>query len=82
MPNAHQTDTTWFIGLGGGFDLNVSRHLGLRFTADWVNTHLFSESTDEPAELREIHDWSNISLGPFLVGAGPRFSNKETGSMS
>ncbi len=39
-------------------------------------------STDEPAELREIHDWPDISLGPFLAEAGPRFSYKETGSIS
>jgi len=41
-PSAHPTDTTWFVGLGGGFDLNLSRRVGLRFTADWINTHLFS----------------------------------------
>jgi hypothetical protein len=41
-PNPHQTDTTWFIGLGGGADFNVSRRVGLRITVDWVNTHLFS----------------------------------------
>jgi len=40
--NPHQTDTQWFIGLGGGFDLNLSRKIGWRFTTDWVNTHLFS----------------------------------------
>ena len=42
IPSAHLTDTTYFLGLGGGFDLNVSRKVGVRFAADWVNTHLFS----------------------------------------
>jgi hypothetical protein len=42
IPSSHQTDLTWFIGVGGGFDLNVSRRVGIRFTTDWVNTHLFS----------------------------------------
>jgi hypothetical protein len=42
IPSSHQTDTTWFVGLGGGFDVNVSRRVGIRFTADWINTHLFS----------------------------------------
>jgi hypothetical protein len=42
-PNSHQTDTTWFAGLGGGFDLNLSKRVGFRFTADWINTHLFSD---------------------------------------
>lgn len=42
LPSAHQTDTQLFFGVGGGFDLNVSRKVGVRFAADWVNTHLFS----------------------------------------
>lgn len=42
IPNSHQTDTNYFVGMGGGFDLNVSRKVGLRFATDWVNTHLFS----------------------------------------
>ncbi|HTR25409.1 MAG TPA: outer membrane beta-barrel protein [Terriglobales bacterium] len=43
VPNSHQTDTTWFIGVGGGFDINFSKHVALRYTTDWVNTHLFSD---------------------------------------
>lgn len=42
VPSSHQTDTQLFFGLGGGFDINVSRRVGLRFATDWVNTHLFS----------------------------------------
>ena len=41
-PSAHQNDTQLFFGMGGGFDVNVSRKVGVRFAADWVNTHLFS----------------------------------------
>src|SRR5215470_5070716 len=26
-PAAHQSDTTWFIGLGGGFDINLSKRV-------------------------------------------------------
>ncbi|MGB9196193.1 MAG: outer membrane beta-barrel protein [Terriglobales bacterium] len=40
--NPHQTDTQWFIGMGGGVDINFSKHVALRYTTDWVNTHLFS----------------------------------------
>ncbi len=58
VPNVHQTDTTWFIGLGGGFDLNVSRHVGLRFTADWVNTHLFSDL------LTNRQNYVRFTIGP------------------
>jgi len=42
VPNSHQTDTQWFVGVGGGFDLNLSRSVGFRFATDYVNTHLFS----------------------------------------
>lgn len=42
LPNPHQTDTTWFIGVGGGFDINFSKHVAFRFATDYVNTHLFS----------------------------------------
>jgi len=43
IPNSHLSDTKFFFGFGGGFDVNVSRSIGMRFTADWVNTHLFSD---------------------------------------
>ena len=54
----HQTDTTIFFGLGGGFDLNVSRPVGLRFAADWVNTHLFSSL------LSNRQNYLRVSVGP------------------
>jgi hypothetical protein len=57
-PNSHQTDTTYFVGLGGGFDLNVSRKVGVRFAADWVNTHLFSNL------LVPRQNYVRFSLGP------------------
>jgi hypothetical protein len=58
LPNATQTDTTYFVGLGGGFDLNVSRPVGIRFAADWVNTHLFSNL------LTQRQNYIRFSLGP------------------
>lgn len=42
VPSAHQSDTQLFFGAGGGFDINISKRVALRFTADWINTHLFS----------------------------------------
>lgn len=57
-PAAHQTDTTYFIGLGGGFDLNISRPVGFRFAADWVNTHLFSNL------LTNRQNYVRLSIGP------------------
>ncbi len=58
LPNPQQTDTTYFVGLGGGFDLNVSRPVGLRFAADWVNTHLFSNL------LTQRQNYIRLSVGP------------------
>jgi len=42
VPSPHQTDTQLFFGVGGGFDINITRPLGWRFASDYVNTHLFS----------------------------------------
>ena len=57
-PGGHQKDTTWFFGLGGGFDLNFSRHVALRFTGDWVNTHLFSNL------LVNRQNYGRFTVGP------------------
>ncbi len=58
VPNAHQTDTALFFGLGGGFDLNVSRRIALRFGTDWVNTHLFTDL------LTNRQNYVRFSIGP------------------
>ena len=42
-PKSNQSDTQWFIGVGGGFDLNFSKHVAWRVATDYVNTHLFSD---------------------------------------
>lgn len=56
--NPKLTDTTYFVGLGGGFDLNISRGVGFRFAADWVNTHLFSNL------LTSRQNYVRFSIGP------------------
>jgi hypothetical protein len=58
VPSAHLTDTTYFIGAGGGFDLNLSRGVGFRFATDWVNTHLFSNL------LTNRQNYVRLSMGP------------------
>ncbi|HZQ96039.1 MAG TPA: hypothetical protein VFA67_13575 [Candidatus Sulfotelmatobacter sp.] len=58
VPGAHQTDTKLFFGLGAGFDLNVSRTIGFRFAADWVNTHLFTDL------LSPRQNYVRFSVGP------------------
>lgn len=58
VPNPKQSDTTLFFGLGGGFDVKLSRHVGVRFAADWVNTHLFSNL------LTGRQNYVRFSVGP------------------
>jgi opacity protein-like surface antigen len=41
--SSHKTsDTVAFFGVGGGLDLNVSKHMSIRLTSDFVNTGLYS----------------------------------------
>ncbi len=56
--NPHQADTAVFYGAGGGFDINASRRVGIRFTVDWVNTHLFSSL------LPARQNYVRFSVGP------------------
>jgi len=58
VPKSQQSDTQFFFGFGGGFDVNVSRPVGVRFAADWVNTHLFSNL------LVPRQNYVRFSLGP------------------
>lgn len=68
-PRAHQTDTRVFFGLGGGVDFNVSRHVALRVSADWINTHLF------PNLLTSRQNFVRITVGPtFRWGSLERSS--------
>ena len=36
-------DTVPFYGFGGGFEINVNSHMGIRFSTDFVHTTLFSD---------------------------------------
>ncbi|MGB9234427.1 MAG: outer membrane beta-barrel protein [Terriglobales bacterium] len=58
VPSSHQTDTQLFVGLGGGFDINITRPLGWRFATDYVNTHLFSNI------LASRQNYWRFSTGP------------------
>jgi hypothetical protein len=54
---SHLTDTVVFYGGGGGFDVNASKHVGARFSVDYVHSHLFSDLLRPRNTLR-------ISVGP------------------
>lgn len=51
------TDTVVFYGAGGGFDYNLSRHVAVRFSVDFVHTHLFSNFLSPRNAVR-------FSIGP------------------
>ena len=42
VPGGTRADTTYFYGVGGGMQYAVTKHIGLRFTADFVHLHLCS----------------------------------------
>ncbi len=51
------TDTVIFYGFGGGADINASKHVGVRFSVDFVHTSLFSS-------LLESRNAVRFSVGP------------------
>ncbi len=55
--SSKQIDTTYFYGAGGGFDINASKHVGFRFSVDFVHTPLFSS-------LLEPRNAVRFSVGP------------------
>lgn len=53
----NMNDTVPFYGVGGGIDINASKHVGLRFSVDFVHTALFSD-------LLESRNAVRFSVGP------------------
>jgi hypothetical protein len=43
VPSGKKSDWTGFYGFGGGYDLNLTRHIGLRMQADVVYFHIFND---------------------------------------
>jgi len=61
-PSGIKTDWTYFYGVGGGIDVNVTRHFGIRMQADFVRDHLFSDMLNARNSVR-------FSVGPtFHMG--------------
>ncbi len=57
-PTGKKTDLQPFFGVGGGFDLILSRNVGLRVAADFVHVNLFSNL------LAEARNGVRLSVGP------------------
>jgi hypothetical protein len=59
-PSGQKTDWVPFYGVGGGFDANLTTHFALRFQADFVHDHLFSDL------LKDGRNSVRFSVGPAL----------------
>jgi hypothetical protein len=59
-PNGAKTDWTGFYGFGGGIDLGVSKHVGIRIQGDFVYDHLFNDI------LRDGRFTTRFSVGPIF----------------
>jgi hypothetical protein len=62
-PSGIKRDWTYFYGFGGGVDVNLMRHFGLRVTADFVRDHLFSD-------LLNFRNSVRFSVGPAFHFGG------------
>lgn len=63
-PGGSRSDLQPFFGVGGGFDLNGSRHFGIRVTFDYVHVNLFD------GFLKESRNSLRISVGPTIRFGG------------
>ena len=59
-PSGQKTDTTYFYGVGGGGDVNLTKHFGIRVQADVVRDHLFSDT------LKDARTTVRFSIGPTV----------------
>ena len=57
-PSGKKQDWTGFYGVGGGFDLNVSKYMSVRIQADYVYDHLFNDL------LKDGRNTVRFSIGP------------------
>lgn len=56
-PSGTKQDWTYFYGVGGGIDFNVTQHFGLKVHVDFVRDHLF-------ADLLPARNSVRFSVGP------------------
>ena len=57
-PSGRTSDTAWFLGFGGGFDILLSKHFAIRTQADLVYDHLFNDI------LKDGRFTMRFSVGP------------------
>ena len=64
VPSRQKSDTTIFYGVGGGADLNASKHVGVRIAADFGHYKLFNDL------LGKGQNCVRISLAPIFKFGG------------
>lgn len=57
-PAGKKTDLKPFYGVGGGFDFNATKHIGIRVAADFVHVNLFDDL------LKEGRNSLRLAVGP------------------
>ena len=63
-PSGQKIDTTYFYGVGGGADVNVTKNFAIRVQADFVHDHLFSDI------LKDARNTVRFSIGPAFQFGG------------
>jgi len=64
VPGGKKSDNVTFYGVGGGFDINASKHVGIRFTVDYVHCFLFKSL------LADSRNSIRFSVGPTFRFGG------------
>ena len=59
-PGGKKTDWTPFYGAGGSVDVNLTKYFGVRFSADFVHDHLFSDI------LKNGRNTYRLAVGPVF----------------
>jgi hypothetical protein len=63
-PSSQKLDTVVFYGVGGGFDVNASKHVALKVTVDYVHCFLFENL------LKDSRNTVRMSIGPTFRFGG------------
>jgi hypothetical protein len=66
-PSLSAADFLRFYGLGGGFTWAVSRHLGIRTSADYVHCFLFKDMLAHPRNTLRVAMGPTFYFGSSVV---------------
>lgn len=63
-PSLAEADFIRFYGVGGGFTWSVSKHFGLRTSADYVHSFLFRDVLAHPRNTLRVSIGPSVNFGP------------------